>query len=322
MTARLGALAAAYGLTGTRVIAEVGERVWRIASDRGELAVKWYPIAEHARADREAALLGHLEGGDGYRVQQLVRTTTGDRTWRDDTASAVITHWLAGELRPYDQLALADWRALGDELAALHRRLDVFSGELPTLSAAIAARDLERERQALEACRARVRERDPERADELARHLDTQARLLDATNQAARRMPADPEHPIHNDYNQYNYLWDGHLPPVILDWDRAIGAPREYEVVRCLNHLPLIAPELAAAFVDGYLARRPLRAAALAWAVDAALVEHALKRWPLERWLDRVPGADRQLAGSIEVTAVLARDPVRLHAFFDQRGTP
>ncbi len=320
MTERLEALAAAYGLAGARVIAEVGERVWRIASDRGELAVKWYPPAEHARAEREAALLAHLAGGDGYRVQPLARTTAGDGAWRGPAASAVVTHWIPGEFRPYDQLALGDWRALGDELAALHDRLDTFPGAMPTLSAAIAARDVEREREALEACRARARQRDPARVDELSRHLDTQLALLDACADGARHVPDDPERPIHNDYNQYNYLWEAGLPPAILDWDRAIGAAREYEVVRCLNHLPLIAPDRAAAFVDGYLARRPLRRDALAWAVDAALVEHAIKRWPLERWLDRLPGAERQLAGSIEVTAVLARDPARLRAFFTRRG--
>lgn len=57
----------------------------------------------------------------------------------------------------------------------------------------------------------------------------------------------DPQHPIHNDYNQFNYLFTGTLPPLIVDWEASIGAPREYELVRCLNHLPLEAPHLAQA---------------------------------------------------------------------------
>jgi len=86
--------------------------------------------------------------------------------------------------------------------------------------------------------------------------------------------------------------------------------------VRSLNHLPLVAPAHASAFVAGYRRRRPLDAEGLRWAIDRSLLEHAIKSWPLEHWLADVPGADAALAGSMEVLHALSGGTAELETFF------
>jgi len=133
---------------------------------------------------------------------------------------------------------------------------------------------------------------------------------------AGLRSPPGPGQPIHNDDKQHNYLFDGTLPPAILDWEGAIAAQREYEVVRCLNHLPIVASAHATAFVAGYRERRPLELDGLRWAIDRSLLEHALKSWPLERWLAELRGAESALFGSIEVLHALHSGTAQIAAFF------
>lgn len=246
----------------------------------GDVAVK---RGDHV--ELEAALLAHLGAATDprYRVQELVRVD-GD---------ALVTRWIDGVHKSYTEIARDEWGALGRELAALHDRLDAYDGPIAKLSQR--PRDLDGERAALEALAVHA---------ELAAHVRAQIAMLEECGPRARIMPADRERPIHDDYNQFNYLFDGRTPPVILDWEGAIGAPREYEVVRCMNHLPLVGREMADAFVGGYRGERALDAAKLAWAVDAALTEHAVKRWPLERWI--AGGARGPLPGSVAVLRALA----------------
>jgi Ser/Thr protein kinase RdoA (MazF antagonist) len=322
----LPALAEAYALEAPTLIANLGDRVLRVATAAGrELAVKVFE--DEAHAELEAALLHHLAPPDArYRVQTVVPTAGGARVFRwplgqgPAQRAVVVTQWESGVYRPYDEIPERDWHALGVSLAALHTRLDSFEAPLPRLSARINARDVAEEIVNLSKLSQRVRARDPSRGD-LVRYLDAQRAVLEAHGPRARSCPADPERPIHNDYNQFNYLFVELGPPLILDWEGAIGAPREYEVVRCMNHLPILAPPSAAAFLDGYCAVRELAAVALRWAVDAALTEHAMKRWPIERWLAGEPDAERHVAGSAEILATLQRHAPALEELFAARGT-
>ncbi|HET8897346.1 MAG TPA: hypothetical protein VFN09_01000, partial [Rhodanobacteraceae bacterium] len=106
------------------------------------------------------------------------------------------------------------------------------------------------------------------------------------------------------------------LPPLVLDWEASIGAPREFEVVRCLNHLPLESPALAHLFVQAYLQVRPLDAGRMAWAVDVAGLMHALKHWLLHGWLDDPPRFEARLQGALYITAILANARERLIDFY------
>jgi hypothetical protein len=296
-------LARAAGGQGDAAPQPVAGRVVRV----GDVAAKVFLPAEADRGRLEAALLRHLGGGDGgYRVQRLLDLV------EVDGGVVLLTRWEAGAFKPYDRIAPDEWAQLGATLAALHRRLD--QGELPVsgqLAALVRGRDLAHERALLVEQRARI-------ADPAVRgYLDDRLVLLDAHgSRSLAGLPAGAERPIHNDYNQYNYLFDGGPLPLILDWERAILAPREYEVVRALNHLPLVAPVAARRFVDAYRAVRPLDPTRLGWAVDAALADHACKQWPLDSWLRGEPGAQARLDGLIPMVHTLAEGREQLAGFF------
>ncbi len=313
-------LAAHYAIAEMTNLGDVSENVLHVGTRIGELAVKQFVAADVDKAEREAALLGVLARPDPrYRVQTLVPTATGmPLANTDDGGAVIVTRWHTADKKQYTEIVETEWRVLGSELAALHLRLDEFTGALPRASELVV--DLGAERAAIEASRSRATAKAPTRAPAIGSYLDTRLALLDARGERGLRPPVGPERAIHNDYNQHNYLFDGALPPIILDWEGAIAAPREYEVVRCMNHLPLVAPAHARAFVAGYRSVRPLDRDALRWAVDRALLEHAIKSWPLERWLAGLPGAERILSGSMEVLHALHDDVSKLERFFLEGG--
>jgi Ser/Thr protein kinase RdoA (MazF antagonist) len=111
------------------------------------------------------------------------------------------------------------------------------------------------------------------------------ARLLERYAGAPDDDDDDDAGPLHNDYNQRNYLFPAEGPLVILDWDRAAAGPRADDVVRALHHLPVLAPASAATFLAGYRAVRALSPAALERAARRLMLGHALKHWPAEAWL-------------------------------------
>jgi len=82
--------------------------------------------------------------------------------------------------------------------------------------------------------------------------------------------------------------------------------------VRCLNHLPLEAPDSAATFVRGYLQVRPLQRERIAWAVDAACLQHALKRWILQ------PQHASHLDGAIKMVSTMLGARAHLIDFFSR----
>lgn len=295
--------------------------MFRALTPSGEIAIKVFPNGQLQRARLEQQLLAHLTAvpDPRYRVQAVVPTRSGEPLLIGEVETCLVTRWEPGEYKPFTLITADEWAGLGRSLGALHRRLDAASDlELPArLSELVRARDPAKERATLERCRALAVERDPADALALTRYFGQRAQLLDGC--AARclgLLPEDDERPIHNDFNQYNYLFGVAGPPLILDWERAIGAPREYEVVRCLNQLPLIAPELARRFVAGYLEARPLRASALGWAVDAALTEHAVKHWPVELWLEGAPGARARLSATMEMVEALSAGRAQLDWFY------
>jgi Ser/Thr protein kinase RdoA (MazF antagonist) len=279
-------LAEHYDIPTTATLVEIAEGVFRI----GDVVLK-----RNVYAQREAEILVTLEGGSGYRVQKLVRTKRGEVAIQP---GFLVTRWEQGTQKTYLDITEPEWGALGAELAALHIRLDAHTGDSPTKRTPI---DLAEQRSIM----ATHKQRDN---PAVASYLDTQMALLDRVGERAVRPPPVAEGVIHNDYNQYNYLFDGTLPPIILDWEGAAIAPREYEVVRCLNHLPVVAPAHATAFVEGYRSRRPLDRAGLRWGLDRALLDHALKLWPLYR--------QDMLQRSMEVLTAVSNSIPELERFF------
>jgi len=274
----------------------MSDNVVRVTTAAGEFAVKLFPTAEVNLAEREAALLAHLAGGDSrYRVQEIVATSAGKVCLVTPLGAVLVTRWVHGLKKTFTDIVKPEWRALGAELAALHLRLDTFSTPLPCLTEHVV--DLVAERARIAA--------DLGRAPAYTYYLDACRELLDRFAPTALATPPGPERPIHNDYNQHNYLFHDRLPPTILDWEGAIAAPREYEVVRCMNHLPLVARPHAAAFVAGYRSVRELDPSTVRWAVARAFVDHAIKGWPLEHWLAGVPGAEARLSGSVAILLAL-----------------
>lgn len=321
----------AYDVRLTAPAQRVSQRVWRLPAAQGDLAVKCYDRASQAeRATREARVLAHLNQhrDSRFRVQALRLTRDGAALLSLSQTELMVTDWDSGDFRAYDRYTRADWAALGESLAALHCSLDSLAWpELETLGARLKhiavdeiRHGIQHDLQALPGVSSQ-RDIDRRRVQDYA---DTCLRMLDRHYPGSvDDFPADdPQRPIHNDYNQFNYLFGPTLPPLILDWEAAIGAPREYEVVRCMNHLPLEAPDLADAFVRAYVRVRPLRPQAIAWAVDAACLQHAIKRWVLTGWLRDPVRYAPHLEGAMHMVSILVNARDDLIEFFIRRTTP
>ncbi|WGY67028.1 phosphotransferase [Burkholderia cepacia] len=312
----------AYALGRSEAPRRVSDRVWHLPTDSGGgVAVKLYASEHLARATKEAAVLAHLEthGDPRFHVQTLKRTTSGEPLWTGQGSHAMLTRWEAGQFRTYDTFSPTEWDALGASLAALHLSLEQLClPQLDTIRARLAAIDADAVRRSLLDALNHARSND--NTENLRRYVDLALRMLDRYYSGSiDAFPADdPQHPIHNDYNQFNYLFTGRLPPLILDWEASIGAPREYELVRCLNHLPLEAPQLAAAFVRGYQRVRPVSPARIAWAVDAACLQHALKLWVVQGWLDDPSRFASHLSGAVTMASAMVDARGHLVDFFSR----
>ncbi|RQU07564.1 aminoglycoside phosphotransferase [Burkholderia cenocepacia] len=313
----------AYGLGCGGPPTQVSERVWHLPTDGGAgVAVKLYALEHHARAVKEAAVLAHLEthGDTRFRVQTLERTTSGASLWSGQHSHAMLTRWEAGQFKTYDTFSPTEWGALGASLGALHLSLERLQlPSLDTIRARLTSIDADAVRRslldALDGADASAAA-----STNLRRYVDLALRMLDRYYPGSiDAFPADdPQHPIHNDYNQFNYLFTGTLPPLIVDWEASIAAPREYELVRCLNHLPLEAPRLAQAFVRAYRRVRPVNPAHIAWAVDAACVQHALKLWIVQGWLDDPSRFASHLNGAVTMASAMVDARGRLIDFFSR----
>ncbi|KVH40937.1 aminoglycoside phosphotransferase [Burkholderia cepacia] len=313
----------AYGLGRGGPPTQISERVWHLPTASGAgVAVKLYALEHDARAAKETAVLAHLEThvDTGFHVQTLKRTTSGESLWSGQNSHAMLTRWEAGQFKTYDTFSPAEWGALGASLAALHLSLErLHLPSLDTIRARLTSIDADAVRRGLLDALDRA-DANAAAPTNLRRYVDLALRMLDRYYPGSiDAFPADdPQHPIHNDYNQFNYLFTGTLPPLILDWEAAIGAPREYELVRCLNHLPLEAPQLAQAFVRAYLRVRPVDPARIAWAVDAACLQHALKLWIVQGWLDDPSRFASHLNGAVTMASAMVDARGRLVDFFSR----
>ncbi|WP_321860622.1 phosphotransferase enzyme family protein [Burkholderia cenocepacia] len=313
----------AYGLGRGGPPTRVSERVWHLPTDSGAGgAVKLYAVEHHARAVKETAVLTHLEthGDTRFHVQTLKRTASGESLWSGQNSHAMLTRWEPGQFKTYDTFSPAEWDALGASLAALHVSLEqLHLPSLDTIRARLTSIDADAVRRRLLDALDRA-DASATATENLRRYVDLALRMLDRYYPGSiDAFPAnDPQRPIHNDYNQFNYLFTGTLPPLIVDWEASIGAPREYELVRCLNHLPLEAPHLAQAFVRAYRRVRPVNPAHIAWAVDAACVQHALKLWIVQGWLDDPLRFASHLSGAVTMASAMVDARGHLIDFFSR----
>jgi Ser/Thr protein kinase RdoA (MazF antagonist) len=249
----------------------------------------------------------------------VIKTAEGANWAEQDGQRILVTRWEPGDYRRYDTYSAAEWVALGRCLASLHLRLDeVTAPLLETLSLRLRriAADVELAR--LELRDQRIPTHSGIDRPWVIRYLAICRDMFTSCYAPAlEAFPVeDPEHPIHNDFNQFNYLFGPTLPPLILDWEASIGAPREFEVVRCLNHLPLQDAALARSFLAGYLSIRRLRAERMRWAIDVSCLMHATKHWVLEGWIAGRPGFEERLRGAMEMVSMLARERDGLGDFF------
>jgi aminoglycoside phosphotransferase (APT) family kinase protein len=300
----------------------VSARVLHLPSAAGGLAIKVFSAAEHAEATTEAALLTYLGQAPlavagAHRVQQRVRPLGDEALLSLGDRRVLVTRWEEGFHLAYHEIEATGWFVLGRVLAALHLDLDQ-APPLPlrSLVAELRARDLDEDRRTLDEHRRRATDGPHPRVPLLRRMLDDRTALFDLHAHACQAAaPIADDRPIHNDYNVHNYLFHDDGAPTILDWERAVLAPRELEVCRCLAHLPLVAPASAWALVEGYLSLRALDPDLVPWAMQACALIHALKHWPVEPALAGAPGAAERIAGMAEIVRAFVEGCPRLEAF-------
>ncbi|MCX4240439.1 phosphotransferase enzyme family protein [Paraliomyxa miuraensis] len=294
-------------------------RVLHVPALDGGFAIKVFGPEQRARARAEAALLRHLgtEPLTDVGVQQRVPPSSGELLLALDERLVLVTRWQAGAHRSYQAIDADGWEGLGRAMAELHLRLDQAPWlPLPSLMADLRARNLEADRRLIDEHRRHVEASGRPDAELVAQLLGDRSVLLDRHAERSQATPPSADdRPIHNDYNVHNFLFHADGPPTILDWERSIFAPREFELCRCLGHLPLVAPSHAWALVEGYLQRRSLRPALVRWALDVAVSVHALKHWPVEQWLAREPGSEERIPALAEIVRALAEQAAELEAF-------
>lgn len=269
----------------------------------------------------ESALLAFLsERGCSGKTQKLLTNSEGLGLSESALGPAMVTAWIEGEQKSYRDIDDEGWRALGLLLAHLHQALQEFPGEsLPRLENTLRDLDVESQtnrlkddqRKLAKACAsAAVLQLQDSRLELLELHYDL----------SLQGQPFHRTHAIHNDFNANNYIFPPQEDPRILDWDRALVAPPAYEVVRCLNHLPLESPGHSKAFLQGYRECLPLDPSALLWAVHAAMVAHATKDWPIELALAGQAGAMQGLEKLAPMVSLFCSEGERLLGFFESRA--
>jgi len=335
-----------FALGANARVTALTRRVARVTTDDGAFAVKVFAAAEKREGLVESAMLRALSRAVAQRpmmvrVQQLVASRDGAFVVEVGDADhvgsiAFVTRFEEGVQRSFEEVDDDTWFTLGRGLGALHDAIDesetLPAHLLPDLVQQLADTDVDSGRVRIEGQQRAWRDRgivgDDYFDDRVALLYENAARVkdgIDGVSDVAGQVVAPIERlPIHNDYTVRNHLFarGAGVPPLILDFDRAVLAPREYEVVRCLNHLPLVAPTSAARFVDGYASLRALRRQALDWSVSAALLSHALKHWPVDRVLHGDRETQPLLHGSAMLAAALRGQAPALRAFFQQWTTP
>ncbi len=296
------------------------QHVARLASTDGSAyAFKYF--RSPAIAEKEACILLHLaKAAPACQVQKLHRCMNGETLASTALGPMMATRWIDGASKPYDQIDKQGWALLGRSLASLHLVLESFQSEATeNLSQQLRVLDFDSERTRILRDRDALRSKGvPEQAVALQ---EARLRLLEANLEpCVSAWPQDGAQLIHNDYNVHNYIFDDDGELHVIDWDRALFAPREYEVVRCLNHLPLESAALASGFLAGYRELGSLDDEVLKWAVHAAMVSHACKHWPTELALAVAPGGVERLIALEPIVNRLDQDADKLQPFFQQRS--
>ncbi len=269
-------------------------------------------------AQTEAAILRHLRGSEDPRFE--VPPVQGVYTLASVTV--LVTFKRPGELRHWRTLNAADWRALGGALAALHAALLQLQHPLPSQQARLQSTS---EQQLLERLDAQSRalssaQSDPQ-SDEhraLVRYVEDCRVLVRKFYSACVVAPAIEEQPIHNDFNQYNYRFRTDAPLLVTDWERAIRAPTAFEVARVLNHIPLLLPERAVAFIQGYAQVAPLSTTALRRSSRLYLLGLATKFWPLQGWLEGDAQLGKHALANARMVRTIREDLGGFLAFYER----
>jgi len=311
----LNTLESDYGMSGpldAQALVSAGRvRSWRITR-RGSGSpdayhLKVFTPGDLDRGRRESAILAHLakQASCPALVPEVVHTAQGIPFSGSEAGLYVVTRWCPGRQVPWDELSTRDWRAIGRTLAVLHGGLrDLVHVEIrESLAGRLRERSLADERR-------QILELQPRMAARLARDGEGFAGLFDlcdlrlaaldravefgrsapVVDSLAARSMEEIEQPIHNDFNMYNLLID-ESDVVVVDWERSILAPPFYEVVRCLQHMPVVSPDEASAFLRGYLGARRAESGGGAEPMDwrgclgAQLEDLACKSWPSEALL-------------------------------------
>jgi Ser/Thr protein kinase RdoA (MazF antagonist) len=340
MSHPLEQIADACGLPALRLVAAIAHngrtRAARVTDGRSDFFLKHFTADECARGRLEGEILVHLNaaGPDpGYRVATCL-PARGRPVFELGADCYLLTTWETGRRVEYTRFTPDVWGDLGRTLALLHARLKRFRPSAPPppppgLADRLRGRDLAAEADLIRTHRGRARESADIDPAVLAAYFEDRLFLLDEYGPRARAAGADSpdlcarQQVIHNDYNDANFLFPEaqappgvREPPVVLDWERAMRAPPEYEVVRCLNHMPLRDRASADRFVRAYVAVRPLDAGLLSRMVDVCLTEQALKHWPAERWLAGETWARAQLVEHAEMVRIMVEGRQSLARYF------
>ncbi len=270
-----------------------------------------------ALATKESSILLHLaSAAPQCNVQKLQRCENGGALAATDLGPMMVSLWIDGASKPYDTIDTGGWKVLGTTLGALHQALaDMSTDSVGSLSYGLSSLDLNEERARL------VQDQEALRSlgapSEALTLQDARLHLLEKhLGHCGAAWPGGGGQIIHNDYNVHNYIFGDNGNVSVIDWDRSVVAPREYEVVRCLNHLPLKSPSLACAFLAGYSELVSLDPGLLEWAIHASLVSHASKHWPTEMALAGAPSSMERLVALEKIVSPLAQCEDKLLSFF------
>ncbi len=299
-------------------------RAWRVVCGGAAWMIKRFDAGELERGRAEAVILAHLweESGSAYEVPEVFLGAGGRAFALDGEGGLTLaTRWCAGEKRTWRALGARQWAGLGGALGALHARLRALDPEGAGLRLErLGSRRASGIAQASEDIEAQARSvaasgRAPEGA--AGSFEDRQGLLLECAQGWV--WPEGSGQIVHNDFNQHNFLFAGEDLEriVVLDWERAAVAPAEFEVVRCLNLLPLVDPAGAGAFLGAYLDAAPLDRGLLGAMVDVCLIDHAIKHWPTLAWIEGQAWAEAHFEEHFEIVRILRRGRGALRRFFE-----
>ncbi len=234
--------------------ADAAATLWRgVTADGGAYAVK----VSRARLDTGLAVTARLAAAGVAGVPAPVTTLDG-RLWTELAGAQLsVVPWLAGRPAAEGGLDPAGWRAFGTLLAGVHR--------VPAPAAGLPVEDY---RPVAAAAVRRLGTRlhaEPAPRDEVGRELvaawraagDRIAALPDAAEELGARLRERPAPTVlcHGDAHAYNLLLADGGVLWLVDWDGAVLAPRERDLMFVVEGVladALVTPAQQADFFAGY----------------------------------------------------------------------